>query len=105
MADQDPPVIHQEFHAKVHEHKPMVCGGYGEERPANDHINQVVHKVRKDVEAKHGAAEVYEVVSYRSQVVAGTNYQVKLRLGPNKVVDIKIFEPLPGKDAEPRLVE
>eukprot|EP01083_Nonionella_stella_P266702 901841_1 len=37
----------------------------------------------------------YEVVSGTKQVVAGMNYQIKVKVGINKFVDIKVYRSLP----------
>ena len=38
-------------------------------------------------------------VSYTTQVVAGTNYQAKVKVGDGEYIHVKIYEPLPGGDA------
>ena len=47
----------------------------------------------------------FEVVGYTSQVVAGTIYQVKVRVedGPYGYIHAKIFKPLPYTQKEPEL--
>ena len=37
----------------------------------------------------------FEAVKYTSQVVAGTNYIVKFRVGADEYIHVKIFVPLP----------
>jgi cystatin-A/B len=43
---------------------------------------------------------VFEVVSIRSQVVAGTSYFAKVRIGADKYAHLHVFKPLPGNEQE-----
>ena len=74
---------------------PMMCGGYStSSRPADDRIKAVVDKVRGEIEAKCGKS-IEDVHSYKSQVVAGTNFKVKVSVGGEEYIHVSIFEPLP----------
>lgn len=56
-----------------------MVGGLGEERPANDEVRNIVSSVRKHMETKYPAEfTAIEPVSYKTQVVAGLNYFVKV---------------------------
>ena len=73
-----------------------VLGGFGDARPADEEIKSLVTKVKTEVEGKLGKKlRVFEAVSYSSQVVCGTNYVIKVKVGENEYVHIKIFEALP----------
>lgn len=45
------------------------------------------------------------MVSYKSQVVAGTNYFAKVDIGDGKFVHLRVFKPLPHTGAGPELVK
>ena len=73
-----------------------VPGGFGDAQPADEEIKSLVAKVKTETERKLGKKfGVFEAVSYSSQVVCGTNYIVKVKVGENEYVHLKIFEALP----------
>ena len=47
----------------------------------------------------------FEPISYTTQVVAGTNYLVKVKVGDNKYVHIKIWKRLPHEGETTELTE
>lgn len=59
-------------------------------------------EVIKDLEVKpqleeqtNESYEEFEAVEYKTQVVAGINYYIKVRVGHNTYIHMKIFKPLP----------
>ncbi|NXS98520.1 CYTX protein, partial [Jacana jacana] len=46
----------------------------------------------------------FEAIKYRTQVVAGTNYFIKVRISDDQYVHIRVFEALPHENQHPRLV-
>jgi len=73
-------------------------GGTGALKPADDHIRTICAEVRPAVENSANAKfEEFEPVSYKSQVVAGTNYfvKVKVRSADDSHVHIRVFKGLP----------
>jgi cystatin-A/B len=74
----------------------MMCGGKGQVNPADESIVEMVNNVRSEVEAQANASyTVFEAVSFRSQVVAGTNFFVKVRVDGDQYVHVRIFRALP----------
>jgi len=74
----------------------MMCGGASKAQPATEEIQAVVEKVKDQVLAKSNkVASVYEAVSYSTQVVAGTNFFVKVKVGDGDYIHLRIFRPLP----------
>ena len=45
----------------------------------------------------------FKALSYISQVVAGTNYKVKISVDGGKTIESTIFKPLPNKGQNPEL--
>ncbi|XP_063676799.1 cystatin-B-like isoform X3 [Bolinopsis microptera] len=75
----------------------MKCGGTSDAKPANDEIRAIVTQVKGAVEdhAKKSYS-VFEPHSYTTQVVAGTNYFVKVKTAAHgEFVHLRIFEHLP----------
>ncbi len=82
----------------------FICGGFSNERPANEWVQSVVTAVNTDVEKrckKEFAA--LNAISYISQVVAGTIYIVKVK-ADDEYFHLKIFDPLPGSGETPSLL-
>ena len=74
----------------------MMCGGFGNSRPADDKVKAIALEMKPKVEQALGATyPEFEAVQYTTQVVAGTNYKIKVKVGDGKYVHIKVFEPLP----------
>jgi len=62
----------------------------------------LIEAVRERAESDHGKAfEQWTAVSYKSQVVAGTNFKVKVKVADDKdgfsYAHVKVFRPLPGQ--------
>lgn len=81
------------------------CGGHSELKEPTEEINSIVDALK---EAILGAAGVsvgeaaWSVVSYTSQVVAGTMFMAKINAGTEHI-HAKIFKPLPHTGADPEL--
>eukprot|EP01132_Coremiostelium_polycephalum_P000629 gene629-780_t len=69
----------------------MVVGGLSQTHKADPAIKNLVNIVKKNVEEKLGRSyNKFEPISYRMQVVAGTNYFVKVQTD-DQVIHTKIF--------------
>ncbi|WAR09350.1 CYTA5-like protein [Mya arenaria] len=57
----------------------MLAGGAGPVQKANDDVKAVCNELKAEIlqKAEKDAVEIFEAVSYRSQLVAGTNLFVK----------------------------
>uniref|UniRef100_A0A8D0RL41 Cystatin domain-containing protein n=1 Tax=Sus scrofa TaxID=9823 RepID=A0A8D0RL41_PIG len=61
------------------ESEEMLAGGLTEPRPATPEIQEIANKVKPQLEEKTKKTyEKFEAIIYRSQVVAGTNYYIKV---------------------------
>ena len=81
-------------------------GGFGGAKDANDEVKVLAKEFKPEVEKALGATySVFEAVKYVTQVVAGTNYKIKVKVGDNQYVHIKVFVPLACNNAPNKLVE
>lgn len=72
-----------------------MCGGTSDAKPADAEIQAIINEVKSAVEDKVGKKlDTYTPVSYKTQVVAGTNYFVKVNAG-GEHLHLRIFAPLP----------
>jgi len=77
----------------------QMCGGFTPDSKEPEERHQfLANSVRAAVETKQNTKfEMFELVSYHSQVVAGTNYAMKIQVSEavDGFIHIKVFEPLP----------
>ncbi|XP_021045469.1 stefin-1-like [Mus pahari] len=77
----------------------MMYGGVSEARSATPEIQKIADKVRPQLEAKTNEKyEKFEAVEYKTQTVAGENIFIKMDVGHDCFIHIKIFSGLTGKD-------
>ena len=82
-----------------------MCGGFGNARPADDKVKALALEMKPKVEQALGATYTeFEAVQYTTQVVAGTNYKIKVSVGDGKYVHIKVHVPLPHTQKEKELM-
>ncbi|KAK7494496.1 hypothetical protein BaRGS_00014149 [Batillaria attramentaria] len=83
----------------------MKCGGTSDVKDATEEIQKICDQIRSALEEKAGRAfSSYKAKSYKSQVVAGTNYFVKLDIDDGKeYIHARIFVPLPHTGGNPEL--
>lgn len=80
----------------------MMCGGASEAKPADDETHQICAAVKGELEGKVGKTfPEYTALLVRKQVVAGTNFFVKIHVGSGDHVHARIFRPLPHQGNEP----
>ncbi|XP_058379397.1 stefin-C-like [Diceros bicornis minor] len=74
----------------------MVCGGFTNTRPATPEIQAIADQVKPQLEEKEKKKfSIFKAVEFRSQVVAGTNYLIKVQVGDDDYVHIQVFASLP----------
>ncbi|KAM9582801.1 cystatin-A [Trichechus inunguis] len=77
----------------------MIPGGLTEARPATAEIQAIAIQVKPQLEEQTNRTyEEFEAVEYKSQVVAGLNYFIKVKIGDNTYIHLKIFESLPAEN-------
>ena len=73
-----------------------MCGGFTNALDANDEVKAMALEVKAQTEQQFGATyPEFEAVKYKTQVVAGTNYLIKVKVGPEEYVHIKVWKKLP----------
>ncbi len=71
-------------------------GGYSCDEEINDRVSEIINSARNDIEAKAGMNFAqFTPIKYKSQVVQGTNYSVKIKVSDNDYIHAVIFEDLP----------
>ena len=79
----------------------MMCGGHSVDKAMTDEVKQMVNSCKPQIEGQMNSQFTeFEPVSYTTQVVAGTNYVVKIKVGEDKFISVKIFKPLPCNGTE-----
>lgn len=80
----------------------MICGGFGTDREPDDEDRAILLSVKSDVEQRLSQQfSVFEAVAFRTQVVAGTNYMFKVRIGEDSCIHVKVCKPLPHTNQPP----
>ncbi|XP_012635692.1 cystatin-A-like [Microcebus murinus] len=73
----------------------MIVGGLSDAKPATAEIQEIADKVKPQLEEKTNETyEEFEAIEYKSQVVAGTNFYIKVHVGGDHYVHLKVFEGL-----------
>jgi cystatin-A/B len=83
----------------------MLCGGVSLNlQAATPDVVALANKHRAEAEAQLNTTfSQYDVVGYSTQVVAGTNYWIKVQTGAEAYTHIKVFQPLPHTGQETSL--
>jgi len=82
----------------------MMCGGLSQADAADAETIDICNTVRGEVESKANSSFAeYTPISVSRQVVAGTNFFVKIHIGGGDHVHARIFRPLPHTNAGPEV--
>ncbi|KAF3703611.1 Cystatin-B [Channa argus] len=72
-----------------------LCGGTSAAKDADETIQKICDSVKSHAEEKAGKTfDVFTAKSYTSQVVAGTNYFIKVHVGGDEHVHLRVYEKL-----------
>ncbi|XP_028581406.1 cystatin-A-like [Podarcis muralis] len=75
----------------------MSLGGLSPTKPTTPEIQAIADQVKCQLEAKvNQAFNLFEVTEFRTQVVAGTNYFLKVRYAEDKYAHLRVFQNLSG---------
>lgn len=67
----------------------MICGGFSEEKKVDEECKNVVQNLSNELQ--YG---LDEIISYKTQVVNGVNYLIKLKVNNPKFYFIKVHKSL-----------
>ena len=78
--------------------KMQMVGGPAEERDATDEVKKIANDLKKQVEEKRNTTfSTFEAVKYTTQVVAGVMYRIKVKVGDDQYLHLKVLKNLPNK--------
>ena len=73
----------------------MMPGGLGDVKEVDEEVTILATNMKEQVEENLGETfDIFEPILYTTQVVAGINYIIKVHVGNEKFVHIKIHVPL-----------
>ncbi|XP_055886054.1 cystatin-A-like [Biomphalaria glabrata] len=84
----------------------IITGGLSELKVADEEVQNLINQVRDELESKVGKRfTIYEAVSFKTQVVSGANYLIKIKIEVDIYIHVRLFCPLSQADAAPKLVK
>ncbi|XP_005420648.1 cystatin-A [Geospiza fortis] len=83
----------------------MMAGGLSDTKSATPEVQQLVNQVKPQFESRAGMnCDVFRATAYKTQVVAGTIYFIKVQVSDAEYVHLKVFQSLPYENLGPSLV-
>ncbi|XP_069929217.1 cystatin-B [Oryctolagus cuniculus] len=77
----------------------MMCGAPSPAQPATAETQDIADQVKAQLEEKENCKfDVFKAMSFKSQVVAGTNYFIKVHVGDDRFVHLRVFRSLPHEN-------
>ncbi|XP_001491190.3 cystatin-B [Equus caballus] len=77
----------------------MMCGAPSATQPATAETQAIADQVKSQLEEKENKKfPIFKAVEFRSQVVAGTNHFIKVQVGDDDFVHIRVFKSLPHEN-------
>ncbi|GAA6214982.1 cystatin-B-like [Lates japonicus] len=75
---------------------PTMCGGLTEPAGADEKVQGIADSMKPHAEEKAGKKyDVFTAKSYRSQLVQGTNYFIKVHVGGDEHIHLRVWQKLP----------
>ncbi|KAG6921211.1 cystatin A [Chelydra serpentina] len=82
----------------------MLPGGLTTMKPATPEIQKIADQVKPQLEGKENKTyPVFVALVYKTQVVAGTNYFIKVSISNNECVHLRVYQSLPHEKKGPSL--
>ncbi|XP_072470929.1 cystatin-B [Notamacropus eugenii] len=77
----------------------MMCGGVTAAQPATAETQRMADEVKAQLEEKENRKfPVFKTVEFKSQVVAGMNYFIKVHVGEEEFIHMRVFKSLPHEN-------
>ncbi|KAK2502054.1 hypothetical protein MC885_001776 [Smutsia gigantea] len=74
----------------------MMCGAPSATQPATAEIQAIADQVKSQLEEREDKKyAVFKAVEFKSQVVAGRNYFIKVQVDDDDFIHIRVYESLP----------
>ncbi|XP_065699910.2 cystatin-A-like [Patagioenas fasciata] len=82
-----------------------ITGGLTETEPATPEVQKIVDQVKLQFESRvNGTFKIFKAIEYRTQVVAGTNYFIKVQNSDDDYTHLRVFVGLSSGNDCPTLV-
>ncbi|KAM6384681.1 cystatin-A-like [Alca torda] len=82
----------------------MMPGGLSETKAATPEVQRMANEVKPQLEMKANRKyDIFNAIIYRTQVVAGVNYFIKVQVSDAEYVHLRVFQSLPYENQGPRL--
>ncbi|NXN45195.1 CPI1 inhibitor, partial [Rhinoptilus africanus] len=82
----------------------METGGLSEPEPATPEVQRIANEVKPQFESKENRKYgIFNAIIYRTQLVAGINYFIKVQVSDSEYVHLRVFQSLPHENQGPRL--
>ena len=81
-----------------------MTGAPSKERDADDAVKTMVTELKAQVEGKRNTTfSTFEAVKFSTQVVNGTLYRIKVKVGDNEYIHLRVLKSLPVNGGKPVL--
>ncbi|XP_067849095.1 cystatin-B-like [Heptranchias perlo] len=82
----------------------MYCGGISDVKSPTPELQQIADSMKSKIEEHTNKTFVVFVVkAFKTQLVSGTNYFIKIHIGGDDYLHAKVFEDLPCRGAQRQL--
>ncbi|XP_066091441.1 cystatin-B [Saccopteryx bilineata] len=76
-----------------------MCGGCTATQPATADVQAIADQVKPQLEAKENKNyTMFKAVEFKSQIVAGTNYFIKVQVADDDFIHIRVYKSLPHEN-------